>query len=67
MNGERAMRNNWLTEKINSEERSVVGLALVVGLLYVACFAVLLAVPAMPAEVHEGAPRYLSMLSVLEA
>ena len=46
------MRNDWLTEKINSEERSVVVLALIVGLLYVACFAVLLAVPAMPAEVH---------------
>jgi hypothetical protein len=48
------MRNDWLTEKINSEERSVVVLALTVGLLYVACFALLLAVPAMPAEVHEA-------------
>ena len=48
------MRNNWLAEKINSEERSVVALALIVGLLYGACFAVLLAVPTMPAEVHEA-------------
>jgi hypothetical protein len=47
------MRNNRL-EKINSEERSVVVLALIVGLLYVACFAFLLAVPAMPVEVQEA-------------
>ena len=60
------MTNNRLTEKINGEERSVVVIALVVGLLYGACFALLLAVPAMPAEVHEAWACYLSMLSVLE-
>ena len=54
MNWERAMRNNRITEKIKSEERSVVVLALIVGLLYGACFALLLAVPAMPVEVHEA-------------
>ena len=63
----KGMRNNRLTEKINSEEHSVVALALVVGLLYGACFAVLLAVPAIPAQVHEAWACYLSMLSVLEA
>ena len=48
------MRNDLFREDIISEERCVVVLALTLGLLYVAGFATLLAVPEMPVRVHEA-------------
>jgi hypothetical protein len=49
---ERSM--NALKEDLAREERPVVTMALVLGLLYVASFAVAFAAPELPAEIHEA-------------
>jgi hypothetical protein len=48
------MRNDLFSEDIISEERCAVVLALVMGLLYVASFAALFALPEMPVRAYEA-------------
>ena len=45
---------NGLTEELAREERPVVSMALIMGLLYVASFGVTFAAPELPAEIHEA-------------
>jgi hypothetical protein len=48
------MSNDLFSEDVISEERCVVVLALIMGLLYLTGFAILFAVPEMPVRVHEA-------------
>jgi hypothetical protein len=45
---------NEVTDDLAREERPVVSMALVLGLLYVASFAVVLAAPELPADIHQA-------------
>lgn len=48
------MNDDRLMEELLREESSVVALALTIGLLFVACFVLILAAPGLPAHVHEA-------------
>jgi hypothetical protein len=52
MKTERSM--NGVKDELAREERPVVAMALSLGLLYVASFAVAFAAPELPAEIHEA-------------
>jgi hypothetical protein len=43
-----------VTDDLAREERPVVSMALIMGLLYVASFAAVLAAPELPAGIHEA-------------
>ena len=45
---------NRVTDDLAREERPVVAMALIMGLLYGASFAVASAVPELPAEIHQA-------------
>ena len=45
---------NEVTDDLAREERPVVSMALIMGLLYVASFAGVLAAPELPGEIHEA-------------
>jgi hypothetical protein len=48
------MNDDRLMQDLVREERSVVALALIMALLFVACFALIHAAPGLPAHVHEA-------------
>ena len=48
------MDKGSITDDLAREERPVVSMALIMGLLYGAAFAVAIAAPALPAEIHEA-------------
>jgi hypothetical protein len=48
------MNDDRFMEHLLREERSVVALALIMALLFVACFALIHAAPGLPAHVHEA-------------
>jgi len=48
------MKEHQLLEDLHSKERSVVALALVIGLVFLVTLAVVLAVSGMPAPVHQA-------------
>jgi hypothetical protein len=49
---ERSMKK--VTDDLAREERPVVSIALIMGLLYVASFGVVVAAPELPADIHEA-------------
>jgi hypothetical protein len=48
------MDKRSITDDLAREERPIVTMALILGLLYGASFAVAVAAPGLPAEVHEA-------------
>ena len=48
------MNDDRLMNELAREERPVVAMALIMGLLYGASFAVAFAAPELPAEIHEA-------------
>jgi hypothetical protein len=49
-----AMDKRSITDDLAREERPVVAMALILGLLYAASFGVTLAAPELPSEIHEA-------------
>ena len=49
-----AMDKGSITDDLAREERPVVAMALIMGLLYGASFAVAFAAPELPGEIHEA-------------
>ena len=54
---------NLVTDDLAREERPVVSIALIMGLLYVASFTAVLVAPELPADIHEALACLPSLLT----